>query len=598
MSETMSGSIAVLKVLQEEGVDRIFGYPGGQIIPFFDALYDFPIELILPRHEQGAAHMADGYSRSSGKVGVCVATSGPGATNLVTGIATAHMDSIPMVAITGQVPRTAIGRDSFQEADITGITMPVTKHNYLVKDEADLVNIMREAFYIARTGRPGPVLVDIPSDVQRLPAPWFDRNIEALDAYEAPSVADANMIDRAADLINSAECPLIYIGGGVIASGASDLVTQLSDTCNIAVVHTLNGKSGFPESRDLSMGMPGMHGVGYANWALHNCDLMIVVGARFDDRVTGDTKRFSPGAKVIHIDVDAAEIDKIRTADVPINCDARTALLALVPLCKPRQRTAWEEACIQKKQEMALSYSWQQDGMPPQFVIEKAWEVTGGDAICCTEVGQHQMWAAQFYKCDKPRHWLSSGGLGTMGYGFPAAIGAQFANPGKTVIDIAGDGSIQMNIQEMATARHHKLPIKIIILNNCYLGMVRQWQDLFYDKRYSGVTLCNLPDFVKLAEAYDSVGFETGNPDEVQGILEKAMEINDRPVIMNFHTAREENVFPMIPAGKSVEEMMLSQAAAEGGEEAATRDWKQVGSCGAKPAGSCPRATCDRGKCK
>jgi acetolactate synthase-1/2/3 large subunit len=458
----------------------------------------------------------------------------------------------------------------------------------------DLATTMRKAFYIAQTGRPGPVLIDLPSDLQRLPVPWTERNIEALDAFEGPCQLDSNRIEEAAELINKAERPLIYIGGGVISSNASALVTQLSDTCNIAVVHTLNGKSGFPESRDLSMGMPGMHGTGYANFALHECDLMIVIGARFDDRVTGDTRRFSPQAKVIHIDVDAAEIDKIRCADVPINADARTALEALVPLCKPRSRTGWEETLLQKKQEMALTYTWQQDGIPPQFVIEKAWEVTGGDAICCTEVGQHQMWAAQFYKVDKPRHWLSSGGLGTMGYGFPAAIGAQFANPDKCVIDIAGDGSIQMNIQEMATARHHTLPVKIIILNNGYLGMVRQWQDLFYDKRYSGVDLCNLPDFVKLAEAYDCVGFETGNPDDVQGILEQAMEVTDRPVIMNFHTAREENVFPMIPAAQSVEEMMLSQAHAEGRDEQAPREWKQAGTCGNKPAGGCPRAKCRR----
>ena len=592
----MKGSTAVLEVLREEGVDRLFGYPGGQIIPFFDALYDFPIELVLPRHEQGAAHMADGYSRSSGRVGVCVATSGPGATNLVTGLATAYMDSVPMVAITGQVPRHAIGRDSFQEADITGITMPVTKHNYLVTREEDLVNTVREAFYIARTGRPGPVLIDLPSDLQRLEVPWVERHIEGLDAFTADIPPDAAMIERAADLINAAERPLIYIGGGVIASGASPLVTSLSDACNIAVVHTLNGKGGFPETRDLSMGMPGMHGTGYANWALHECDVMVVIGARFDDRVTGDTRRFSPGTRVVHIDVDTAEIDKIRAAEVPIVCDARSALEALVPLCKPRARTAWEEALLEKKREMALTYQWNEDGLPPQYVIEKLWEVTGGQAVCCTEVGQHQMWAAHYYKVDQPRNWLSSGGLGTMGYGFPAAIGAQFANPDKLVVDIAGDGSIQMNIQEMATARHHGLPVKIVILNNCYLGMVRQWQDLFYNKRYSGVTLCNLPDFVKLAEAYDCVGFETADPERVVPILEQAMEINDRPVVMNFHTAREENVFPMIPAGQSIDEMILTQAAVEGQPVAGTREWKTAANCGARPAGNCPRATCERGK--
>jgi acetolactate synthase-1/2/3 large subunit len=557
--ETMPGAVAVLKVLQEEGVDLLFGYPGGQVIPLYDALYDSPIQVILPRHEQGAGHMADGYARSTGKVGVCLATSGPGATNLVTALATAYMDSIPIVAFTGQVPRAAIGRDSFQEADTTGITIPVTKHNYLVTEEADLVNTIREAFYVARSGRPGPVLVDLPSDIQRALVPYPERNIEGLDGYRAPALPGDADIQRAADLINGAERPLLYIGGGVIAAEAAGLVTQLADECNIGAVHTLLGKGGFPEGRDLSMGMPGMHGMGYANWALHECDVMIVVGARFDDRVTGNLKLFSPGTKVIHIDVDAAEIDKIRHADVPLVADARTALEALVPLCKPRGRTAWEEALLQKKQEMPLSYQWNKGAMPPQFVVEKLREIAGENAIIATEVGQNQMWAAQYYPIEKPRHFMSSGGLGTMGYGFPAAIGAQFGNPDQLVVDIAGDGSIQMNIQEMATARHSNLPVKVVILNNGYLGMVRQWQDLFFDRRYSGVELCQLPDFVKLAEAYDSVGFETADPDEVPGILEQALAINDRPVLMNFHVAKEENVYPMIPAGKSIHEMMLKE---------------------------------------
>lgn len=561
MSDNMiQGARAVLDALLEEGVDTIFGYPGGQVIPLFDALYDYPqLRLILPRHEQGAGHMADGYSRSTGRVGVCVVTSGPGATNLVTALATAYMDSIPMIAFTGQVPRLAIGKDSFQEADTTGVTIPVTKHNYLVTDEAELVNTIREAFYVARSGRPGPVLIDLPSDIQRAVVPYPERNITGLDGYHEPLQPDLDEIERAADMINSAERPLLYVGGGCIAAGASDLVRQLSEQCSLAAVHTLLGKGAFAETNELSMGMPGMHGMGYANWALHECDVMIVVGARFDDRVTGNPKLFSPGTKVIHIDVDAAEIDKIRHADVAIVSDARTALEALVPLCRPRGRTAWEEALLAKKQKMPLSYEWNKDGMPPQFVVETLWQVTGGKAIIATEVGQNQMWAAQYYKVDQPRHFLSSGGLGTMGYGFPAAIGAQAGNPDKLVIDIAGDGSIQMNIQEMATARHNNLPVKIAILNNCFLGMVRQWQDLFYDKRYSGVELCELPNFVKLAEAYDCAGLETSNPDEVAGIIEKALEINDRPVIMNFHVAKEENVYPMIPAGKSIHEMMLKE---------------------------------------
>lgn len=559
--EMILGAQAVLKVLREEAVEVMFGYPGGAVIPLFDALYDFEgIRFILTRHEQGAGHAADGYARSSGRVGVCVATSGPGATNLVTALATAYMDSIPIVALTGQVPRHAIGRDSFQEADTTGITIPITKHNYLVTAEEELVNTIREAFYLARAGRPGPVLVDLPSDVQRALVPFPPRNIESLDGYQPPSLPQEADVEQAADLINSAERPLLYIGGGVIASGAAELVTQLSDKCNIAVVHTLMAKGAYPESRELSLGMPGMHGTGYANWALHECDVMIVVGARFDDRVTGNPQRFSPGTKVIHIDVDAAEINKIRKADVAIVADARTALEALLPLCKPRPRTAWEETLLQKKQEMPLTYEWNKNGMPPQYVVQTLHRIVGAaHPIVCTEVGQNQMWAAQFFPIEEPRHFLSSGGLGTMGYGFPAAIGAQIAHPEKLVIDIAGDGSIQMNIQEMATARAHNLPIKIVILNNCYLGMVRQWQQLFYNKRYSGVELCNLPDFVKLAEAYDSVGFETADPEEVPRIIEKALEINDRPVIMNFHVAREENVFPMIPAGQSIQEMMLRE---------------------------------------
>ncbi len=559
--EMILGAQAVLRVLREEAVEVMFGYPGGAVIPLFDALYDFEgIRFILTRHEQGAGHAADGYARSTGRVGVCVATSGPGATNLVTALATAYMDSIPIVALTGQVPRHAIGRDSFQEADTTGITIPITKHNYLVTAEEELTNTIREAFYLARAGRPGPVLVDLPSDVQRALVPYPPRNIEALDGYQPLPLPQEADVERAADLINSAERPLLYIGGGVIASGAAELVTQLSDKCNIAVVHTLMAKGAYPESRDLSLGMPGMHGAGYANWALHECDVMIVVGARFDDRVTGNPQRFSPGTKVIHIDVDAAEINKIRKADVAIVADARTALEALLPLCKPRPRTAWEETLLQKKQEMPLTYEWNKNGMPPQYVVQTLHRIVAAEhPIVCTEVGQNQMWAAQFFPIEKPRHFLSSGGLGTMGYGFPAAIGAQIAHPDKLVIDIAGDGSIQMNIQEMATARYNNLPIKIVILNNCYLGMVRQWQQLFYNKRYSGVELCNLPDFVKLAEAYDSAGFETADPEEVPKIIEKALEINDRPVIMNFHVAREENVFPMIPAGQSIQEMMLRE---------------------------------------
>jgi acetolactate synthase-1/2/3 large subunit len=559
--QTIRGAEALLKVLDEESADILFGFPGGQVIPIYDALYDWTGRDILVRHEQGAAHMADGYARSSGRVGVCLATSGPGALNLVTGIATAYMDSVPMVAITGQVKTAAIGKDSFQEADVTGVTIPVTKHNYLVTDPAQLVDIMREAFYIARTGRPGPVLVDIPSDISLGQVPFPVRNIEGLDAYEPPQRLPSGDIERAADMINASEAPILYIGGGVISSGAAPLIRELAEKANICVVHTLLGKGGFPETHSLSMGMPGMHGMAYASHAMQYAKLIVCIGARFDDRVTGDVKKFAPDAEIIHIDIDPAELHKVKRAGIAIAGDARAVLEVLVPMVKPRVAGAWEQKLEQWKAEHPLIYDMPAAGspLPPEYVIEQLYEVTGGNAIVCTEVGQHQMWAAQYYKVDKPRHFLSSGGLGTMGYGFPAAIGAQFANPDALVIDIAGDGSIQMNIQEMATAVLHKLPVKIAIMNNGYLGMVRQWQDLFYDKRYSGVYLAqNNPDFVKLAEAYGGAGLRCERVEDVRATIEKSLEINDRPVIMDFVCAPEENVFPMIPAGKSVSDMLKS----------------------------------------
>lgn len=504
--ETISGAQALLRVFEEENVDVFFGYPGGSVIPIYDALFDAEsVRGILPRHEQGAAHAADGYARVTGKVGVCMATSGPGACNLVTGLATAYMDSVPMVAITGQVKTNLVGLDSFQEADVTGITIPITKHNYLVKEPYQIErfpDLVREAFYLARTGRPGPVLIDIPFDVSAGPIQWAERNIKALDGYEEPAVPDEADIDRAADMIENSERPAIMIGGGIVHSGAHEEILELAEKCNIAVVHTLMAKGCFPESHELSMGMPGMHGMAYASYAIQHSDLLVVIGARFDDRITGDLERFAPDAGVIHIDIDAAEIDKVRTASVGIPADAKTATRALIQAVSARERTAWEDRLKQFKQTHPLAYTDEDELMPPQFVVQKLHEVTGGKAIITTEVGQNQMWAAQYYPLEEPRKWCTSGGLGTMGYGHPAAMGAQVGRPDELVVDIAGDGSIQMCMQELTTGVIEKLPYKIIILNNSYLGMVRQWQDMFYSKRYSGVDLTGNPDFVKLAEAH------------------------------------------------------------------------------------------------
>ena len=559
--DTFSGADGLLKVFEGEGVDVIFGFPGGAVIPIYDKLYhkiqDGSMRHILPRHEQGGIHAADGYARSTGKVGVCMATSGPGAMNLVTGLATAHMDSIPLVAITGQVKTFAIGKDAFQEADTIGVTMPVTKHNYLLKDPCDLPDVAREAFHIAKTGRPGPVLIDVPFDVSAGSCTWVDRDIPAIPGYEPPGKGDPEKVNQAAQAINASDRPVLYIGGGVLASGASDLVKELAERANIYVVHTLMGKGAFPETHELSMGMPGMHGMAYASHALQHAGLIICIGARFDDRVTGDPSKFSPGASVIHVDVDPAEINKVRKADVGIVGSAKLVLEQLLELVEPRQPGEWEAHLKEWRRTHPLAYDTDpSDGIAPQYVVEQLWQATEGQAIISTEVGQNQMWAAQYYRCSFPRQFLSSGGLGTMGYGFQAAIGAQIGNPDRIVADIAGDGSIQMNIQELATAVVHKLPVKIVILNNGALGMVRQWQDLFFDKRYSETILTGNPDFVKLAEAYGAAGFRVTEKDQVRPTLDKAMQITDRPTVMDFLTPEGENVFPMIPAGKTFEDMM------------------------------------------
>ncbi len=558
----MSGADILAQVFQEEGVEIVFGIPGGVMIPIYDRLYDEVqagrLRNILTRHEQGAAHMADGYARATGKVGVCLATSGPGALNLVTGLATANMDSIPVVAITGQVRTSVIGKDAFQEADIRGVSMPITKHNYLVKSTAELGDVLREAFHLARTGRPGAVLVDIPVDVSTGQAALGERHETVLRGYQPPAEPDRAALRAAAEMINRAERPVLYVGGGIISSGAAPALRKLAEKTGIPVVHTLMGKGAFPESHPLSLGMPGMHGPAYASLAMHHTDLLIGIGVRFDDRVTGDLAKFAPSAGIIHIDVDPAELAKIVVPHVGLAADARLALEALLPLVKKRDRRAWDEQILEWKKKHPLRYPQPKQGIAPQYVIEELWRVTGGEAIVATEVGQNQMWAAQYYPMDKPRHFLSSGGLGTMGYGFPAAIGAQFGCPEAVVWDIAGDGSIQMNIQELATATRWRLPVKVAILNNGYLGMVRQWQDLFYHKRYSATVLYDgNPDFAAVARAYGAEGITVKEPEEVRPALERAMEIDDRPVFVDFHVFQEANVMPMIPAGKSVDDLIM-----------------------------------------
>ena len=551
----MTGAKILIESLKKEGVEVIFGYPGGQVLPIFDQLYDAPFKFILVRHEQGAAHAADGYARATGKVGVCLATSGPGATNLVTGIATAYMDSIPMVAITGQVKSFLIGNDAFQEADITGITRPITKHNYLIEDIKDVARVIKEAFHIARTGRPGPVLIDFPSDIQMQETEFHYPDKVEIRGYNPTYEGHPGQIKRAAKAIEAAMRPILYVGGGAIISEASEEVKELAIKNNIPVTTTLLGLGSFPQDNKLSLGMLGMHGTGYANHAIMESDLIVSVGARFDDRVTGKLDEFAPHAKVIHIDIDPASVSKNVEVDIPIVGDAKHVLLKLNKAVKKPDTKEWLKHIEELKSKFPLKYK-DDDKVRPQYIVEQIWEATKGDAIIATEVGQNQMWSAQFYKFTKPRTMLSSGGLGTMGYGFPAAIGAQLGKPGAIVWDIAGDGSIQMNIQELATAVVNKLPVKVAILNNCCLGMVRQWQELFYKKRYSYTCLGGVsPDFVKLAESYGAVGIRVTRKDEVRPAIEQALKI-DNVVFIDFHIEKEENVFPMVPAGEAINRMI------------------------------------------
>lgn len=570
----ITGAEIFVKSLEAEGVDTVFGYIGAKVIDIYDKLYDSKIRHIMPHHEQGGVHAADGYARSSGKTGVCIATSGPGAANMVTALATANMDSVPLVAFTGQVPNTMIGTDGFQEADIKGITMPITKNNYIVNDVEDLPRIIKEAFHIASTGRPGPVLVDIPSNILKDTAEFHYPDQVDLPGYSPTYKANKLQLKRAAELINQANQPLIYAGGGSIISGADQEIKQLAEKAEIPVTTTLNGIGIFDENSYLSLGMLGMHGTTEANLAISNADLIIALGARFDDRVTGKLEDFAVNADVIHIDIDPAEIAKIVKTKVPITADVKLALEELLPRIKEVKRPAWLKQIEEWKQIDEKADPEQADKLLPSEIIETLYQLTEGRAIITAGVGQHQMWAAQYYKYSKPRTFISSGGLGTMGYGFPAAIGAKLANPDQEVFALVGDGSFQMNIQELATAAKNRVAVKIILFNNQYLGMVRQWQELFYDKRYSATCLrrqadcpphCSapnkdcpemIPDFIQVAKGYGIKGETVTERSQIKNALMNAIKSKES-YILNFMIEEEENVFPMVSAGGSLEDMIL-----------------------------------------
>ena len=559
----MTGAQILMAVLKEQGVETIFGFPGGAVIDIYDELVKTDIRHILVRHEQGAVHAADGYARASGRPGVCLVTSGPGATNTVTGIATAYMDSIPIVVITGQVPTHLIGNDAFQEVDITGITRPCTKHNYLVKSVDDLARVMREAFYIANSGRPGPVLVDIPKDVANARTRWEENAQVRIKSYQPNYKPNMKQLKKVIGLLKKAKRPLIFGGGGLILSNASEAFTEFARQTRTPVTTSLMGLGAFPGSDPLWLGMIGMHGTYRANMSAGNCDLMIAIGVRFDDRVTGKTETFAGKAKIVHIDIDPTSIRKNVQVAVPVVGDCRESLERLNALLAEEDisqfgenHQGWLDQVEEWKTQFRLAYDQGEEIIKPQFVIDKLFELTKGHAIVTTEVGQNQMWAAQFYHFDGPRQFITSGGLGTMGFGLPAAIGAKAACPDREVVDIAGDGSIQMNIQEMATAVQSCLPVKIVILNNGYLGMVRQWQELFYDRRYACTLMDHQPDFVKLAEAYGALGLRATRPEDVEAVLKEGLA-SDGTVIMDFVVEKEESVYPMVPAGANITEMLL-----------------------------------------
>jgi acetolactate synthase-1/2/3 large subunit len=552
-----SGGEKIIQCLEREGVKYIFGLSGGAVMPIFDALVDSDIELVLTRHEQGATHMADGYARSTGKPGVVLVTSGPGATNTVTGLLTALMDSAPIIVISGQTITPMLGKDAFQEADVTGITYPVVKHSYLIKDPADIPRIMREAFHVATTGRPGPVLIDVPKDIGQGPcdAPFCDT--VDLPGYEVPARGDSELITAAARLLSASKRPVLYVGHGAVISGAGKAITSLAEKLRAPVVTTLLGKGAVDETHPLHLGMMGMHGTAYANKAVAGCDLIISLGGRWDDRITGRLSDFCTDAVKIHVDIDPAEFDKIVRPDVSILGDARLVVEDLIPQIEMADTADWLEQCEQWRRRYPLKYP-KQGGLRAQHVLDRLDALTKGQAIITTDVGQHQMWAAQFCRARSNRHWISSGGAGTMGFGFPSAIGAQFGNPDKKVWAVVGDGGFQMTLCELATAFIHKLPVKCLIINNNFLGMIRQWQEMFYDNRLSGADLEGNPDFVKLAQAYGVKALRIRRPADIDRILREAHE-HDGPCVVVAEVVKEDNVFPMIPAGASVAEMLTEK---------------------------------------
>ncbi len=577
----MTGGRAIVEALHKEKVSILFGIPGGVVIPLFDEIYrNGKFKLVVTKHEQGAVHAADGYARTTGRAGVCVVTSGPGATNIVTGLATAYMDSIPIVALTGQVPTAMIGNDAFQEADTTGITRPVTKHNFIVKDPLELPMVLKKAFYIATTGRPGPVLVDLPKDILTAEIDFEYPEKVKIPGYNPTVKGNARQIKRVMETIRQAKRPLIYAGGGVIASDASEELYAFVKKTGIPVTLTLMGLGVYPAREPEYLGMLGMHGTKTSNYAVSRCDLLIAIGSRFDDRITGKLSMFAPMAKFIHIDIDPASISKNVIIDVPVVGDAKHILREMLKYGETLDIKEWIKEIEGWKAEHPLTYIRDDDVLRPQFVVEQIYKVTEGNAIITTEVGQNQMWTAQFYRFNRPRQFVTSGGLGTMGYGLPAAIGAQLAHPDATVFDIAGDGSIQMNIQEMATLSQHQLPINIAILNNGYLGMVRQWQEFFFGRRYAATCLrrdsrcpdnCDglgkncppyIPDFVKLAEAYYAVGIRIEKKADVEGVLIEAVKTK-KPYLLDFVVNPEENVTPMVPAGAPIDKMISSKEDAE-----------------------------------
>lgn len=551
----LNGSEILIECLKEQGVNTVFGFPGGAVLNIYDALYKARNEInhILTSHEQGASHAADGYARATGKTGVCIATSGPGATNLVTGIATAYMDSVPMVAITGQVSTGLLGKDSFQEVDITGITMPITKHNYIVKDVKKLASIVREAFRIAASGRPGPVLIDICKDITAAYTDYEPVVIQKLE--EAPIGVNTVDLDRAAALISKAQKPIILSGGGVSIAGANMELLGLAEKAKIPVTTTLMGLGSFPGTHELFTGLVGMHGSRTSNTAVSEADLFIAVGARFSDRVISDVKKFAPNAKIMHIDIDPAEIGKNVAVHYPLVGNIKKILSGIAERLDVREKTVWNKRIDESKEQHPLKYD-KEGTLKPHFIIERLYELTGGDALITTEVGQNQLWAAQFYKYKEPRQFISSGGLGTMGYGLGACIGAQLGRPDKKVINIAGDGSFRMNCTELATAVEYKLPVIIAILNNHVLGMVRQWQKLFYDGRFSATTIDRATDFVALAEAFGAIGIQVTRADEVDDAFIRALASKDRPVLINFEIDRDDKVFPIVPPGAPIDELI------------------------------------------